>query len=135
MENNLKIYSIEELDIKLGSFIVVCSKRASGKSVLTRNLVKHLLDSHEYDILLLFSETAQFNDDWKFIEKSCIFKTEQIEEKIGKILKIQEKNIKKGIKINILIIMDDVIIHSKSKMLINLSTLGRHFNITVICSL
>jgi len=41
-----KIYQIEELDIKLGSFIVVCSKRSSGKSILTRHIVKHLLDTY-----------------------------------------------------------------------------------------
>ena len=58
-----------------------------------------------------------------------------MEEKINKILKIQEKNIKNNKKINILIICDDVHLHSKSKELINLSSLGRHYFCTVICSL
>ena len=59
MENKKeRIYPIEELDIKQGAFIVICSKRASGKSVLTRNLVKHLLDIYEYDVILMFSETS-----------------------------------------------------------------------------
>ena len=57
-----------------------------------------------------------------------------MEQKLEKLLKIQEGNIKKSKKINILIICDDVIVHAKSKQLINLSTLGRHYLISVICS-
>ena len=58
-----------------------------------------------------------------------------MEDKIAKILQIQEKNIKKNKKINILIICDDVIIHSRSKQLINLSCMSRHYFITVILNL
>ena len=135
MENKIeKVYPIEELDIKSGAFIVVCSKRASGKSVLARNLVKNLLDTYDYDVLLMFSETSQFNSDWEFIDKNLIYKTSEMEQKLEKLLKIQEGNIKKSKKINILIICDDVIVHAKSKQLINLSTLGRHYLISVICS-
>jgi ABC-type Fe3+/spermidine/putrescine transport system ATPase subunit len=83
----------------------------------------------------LFSETAELNDDYNFIEKSFIYKTSQIEQKLNKILKIQLNNIKKGKKVNLLIILDDVQVHSRSKKLINLSTLGRHYHITVILSL
>jgi energy-coupling factor transporter ATP-binding protein EcfA2 len=59
MENNNidKIYSVEQLDIKEGSFNLVASKRCSGKSVLVRNLTKHLLDLHHYNVIILFSET------------------------------------------------------------------------------
>ena len=133
-KNNLKVYNIEDLDLKQGSFTVIVSKRCSGKSVIMRNIVKHLLDIHDYDVILMFSETCQFNNDWSFLDKNLIFKTLDMENKIEKILKIQEKNIKKNKKINILVLCDDVIVHSRSKQLINLSTMSRHFNITVICS-
>ena len=63
------VLSIEQLDIKQHGFIVVCSKRASGKSVLVKNLVKHILDKYEYDLILMFSETAHLQDDFKFIPK------------------------------------------------------------------
>ena len=53
-----KIYNIEQLDIKQHSFILLASKRASGKSVIMRNIVKHLLDIHDYDVILMFSETC-----------------------------------------------------------------------------
>jgi energy-coupling factor transporter ATP-binding protein EcfA2 len=129
-----QVYSVDDLDIKQGSFNLICSKRASGKSILIRHLVKHLLDIYDYQIICLFSETAELNEDYNFIDKSYIFKTSQIEIKIKKILDIQSKNIKKGKKINILIILDDVQVHSRSKELINLSTLGRHYYITVLFS-
>ena len=137
MENNNIdiVFSVEQLDIKEGSFNLVASKRCSGKSVLVRHMVKHLLDLHHYNVILLFSETAELNEDYNFIDKSFIFKTSQIEEKLNKILKIQLSNIKKGKKVNILIILDDVQVHTKSKELINLSTLGRHYHIIVLLSL
>ena len=135
MENQNKVYSVEELDLKEGSFNLVASKRCSGKSVLVRNMVKHLLDLHEYNAIILFSETAELNEDYNFIEKSFIYKTSQIEEKLNKILKIQLNNIKKGKKVQLLIILDDVQVHAKSKELVNLSTMSRHYHITVILSL
>jgi energy-coupling factor transporter ATP-binding protein EcfA2 len=58
MENQ-KVYSVEDLDIKEGSFILVASKRCSGKSVLVRHLVKHLLDTNDYQALILFSPKPQ----------------------------------------------------------------------------
>ena len=42
MENQNKVYTVEELDLKEGNFNLVASKRCSGKSVLVRNMVKHL---------------------------------------------------------------------------------------------
>ena len=133
-KENIKVYSIEELDVLQGNFTVICSRRASGKSLLMRNLVKHLLDIHEYNVIIMFSETCNFNKDWEFLDKNLIFKTDQMEDKIEKILKMQEKNIKNDKKFNILVLCDDVIVHSRSKQLINLSSMGRHFLITVICS-
>ena len=131
---NLNVQSIESLNIAQHSFIVICSKRCSGKSVLVKNLVKDMLDKYEYDLILIFSETAHLQDDFNFIAPEQMFRTDDLEEKIHKILKIQEKNIKGKKKVNLLIILDDVKLHNKSKQLINLSSLGRHFLITVIMS-
>ena len=83
----------------------------------------------------MFSETSHFNHDFDFIDSNLKYKTSDLEPKLEKILKIQDKNIKKGRKINILIILDDIQIYARSKQLINLSTLGRHYLITVILSL
>ena len=136
MESNTndKIFSVEELNIKQGAFILISSKRASGKSVLVKHLTKYLLDLYDFSFICLFSDTANFTNDYDFIENEFIFKTDQIEDKLDKILKIQEKNVKNNKSVNGLIILDDVKLHSKSKKLIDLSSMGRHFKLTCLLS-
>ena len=131
---NTTVKQISDIDIKQHSFILICSKRASGKTVLNIDLIKNLLDKYEYNNVILFSQTAQFNKDYDFLDRDLIFKCDDMDDKLSKILKIQERNIKNHKIINLLIILDDVQIHKKSKILVDLSTLGRHFKITCICS-
>ena len=50
------------------------------------------------------------------------------------ILKIQEKLIKSKKLIHGLIVLDDVKIYKKSKILVDLATKARHYKLTVICS-
>lgn len=132
MEN--KINSIEDLDIPLYSFILLTSKRNSGKTVLNINLIKYLMDKYEFSWIILFSDTANFGSDYSFIDNSFIFKTDEMENKLKKILQIQEKYIKNKKQVNGLILLDDVKLHAKSKELINLATYGRHLLLTCICS-
>ena len=134
MESNQKVYSIDELNFKQFSFILITSKRASGKSVLVKHLTKKLLDDYDFDFIILFSDTANFTKDYDFIGKDFIFKTDQIEDKLDKILKLQEKNVKNNKQVNGLIILDDIKLHSKSKKLMDLSSMGRHFKLTCILS-
>lgn len=127
------VYSVNDIDIKQNSFIVVSSKRASGKSVLVKNLIKYLLDTNDFNFISLFTDTF-FNNDYDFIDKDLVFTSEQLDDKISKILKIQENNIKKNKIIHGLIILDDVKVYKKSNMLIDLATKSRHYKLTVICS-
>ena len=92
------------------------------------------MDTYEYDVIMIFSDTCQFTEDYKFIKSNLMFKTDDLEVQVKEILRVQEKNIKNKRIINIMIILDDIKIHAKSKELINLSTMGRHFNISVILS-
>lgn len=137
MENendNNKIYSIEELDIKQHGFIVITSKRNSGKSCLNKNLIKYLFDNFDYQFSILFSDTF-FNGDYKdLFDKDFVFKSDDLDIKIPKILNIQEKNIKNNKLIQGLIVLDDVKVYKKSKSLIDLATKSRHYKLTVICS-
>ena len=133
MENN-KIFTLEDIDIKANSFILITSKRCSGKTVLVRHLLKYLLEKFDFSVIIMFSDTSSFNDDYLFIDKDLIFLTSELEPKLNKLLKIQKQNIKNKKIINILVLLDDVQIHAKSKELINLSTYGRHFKITTILS-
>lgn len=134
MEEDLNIYSIENLDIKQNSFVVITSKRNSGKTVLNKNLIKYLFDNFDYNFSILFSDTF-FNGDYKdLFDKNFVFTSDELDIKIPKILQIQEKNIKKNKIIHGLIVLDDVKIYKKSKSLIDLATKSRHYKLTVICS-
>ena len=96
--DNLKIdtrvISVEDIDIKQHSFILISSKRMSGKTILNLNLIKYLMDKYEFSFIVLFSDTASFSQDYSFIDKALIFKTDEMEKKLQKILQIQEKYIK-----------------------------------------
>ena len=46
-----KIYSINELDIKQHNFILLTSKRCSGKMVMMLDLIKNLMNRYEYDFI------------------------------------------------------------------------------------
>jgi len=132
MDSN--ILKVNELDIKQNSFILIVSKRMSGKSVLTRNLIYELHNKYNYDSIILISETAQFNNDYNFIPKNSIFKFNRMTEIIQKILDYQENKIKSKKENFILLILDDVILNKKSDILNEIATLGRHYKITCICS-
>ena len=49
-------------------------------------------------------------------------------------MKIQEKNVKNNKLVNGLIILDDIKLHSRSKKLMDLSSMGRHFKLTCLLS-
>ena len=132
--NNEKVYTIEELNIDQNSFILTSSKRNSGKSILVKNLIHYLTENFEYDYMLLFTDTF-FNGDYNNIfKKECVYKSEELDEKIKKLLLLLEKNINKGKYIKGLIVLDDVKTFNNSKMLIQLACQSRHFLISVICS-
>ena len=63
------VISVDQIDIKQHSYILLASKRASGKTVLNINLIKCLLDKYEYSFIILFSDTASFGTDYSFIDK------------------------------------------------------------------
>lgn len=128
------VYSIEELDIKQNSFIVISSKRASGKSTLVKNLIKYLYDTYEFQFQVLFTETY-FNGDYKDIfDKNFVYNSDQLDNKIEKILKIQENNINRNKIIHGLILLDDVKLYNKSRALCDLACKSRHYKLTTICS-
>ena len=85
-EDNLKINTIEELDIKQNSFIVITSKRNSGKTILNKDLIKNLFDNYDFKFSILFSDTF-FNGDYKdLFDKNFVFTSDELDIKIPKIL-------------------------------------------------
>ena len=153
-----KIYTVGEIvkDFCDYPFISIQSKRRTGKSVLVRDIVYHLLTEHErnpnymtFDIIFLFSDTAveEDNEDYKFIndfmkkhpEKARIYDASQatVNKKINSIKRwIKECKEKKKRQPNIIIIFDDVNIEQNRPpaQLVDLAIKGRHKHILTIVS-
>lgn len=134
MENKDKIYSIEDLNINQNTMTCIFSKSNSGKTVLIRNLLEYLFNKYDFHSIIMFSDTAQYDDDYSFLNKKNIFTSDQIETKLKKILQLQKKNMLSNKDINLLLIFDDIKIHAKSKEIVNVASYGRHLNITTIIS-
>ena len=86
-----EILKINDLDLIQHSFTLICSKRNSGKSVLTKNIVYNLYNKFDYDSIFIFSETSTFTGDYDFIPKECHFKFKNIDNQIKKIMNYTEK--------------------------------------------
>ena len=129
----MKVNNINDLELKQHSTSVIISKRASGKTKLMLNLIKYMLDKYEFDQIILFSETGQWNEDFKWLDKKYIYKLN--DDTINKIIEYQKKNLLKNKVKNVLMLLDDLKIMTLSKSLCNIFSFGRHVKVTLIMSL
>lgn len=125
--------NITEIEIKQFCTIVIASKRNSGKSKLVLNILKYMFEKYDFHNIFIFSKTAEFNEDWKWVDKKYI-NSEIDDNIIYNIINYQKKNIIKNKKSNIIIVLDDVKLTSMSKALSDLFCVSRHYLITVILS-
>ena len=58
------------MDIKIPFSMIIVSKRNSGKSYLTKHLLKMFMDEKKlFDYVVLFSSTASMTDDFDCLPK------------------------------------------------------------------
>ena len=128
------VHDVLDIKIPIYAFIMLCSKRRSGKWVLCRWLLKNICDNYDIDFIVLFSVTAMFNNDYDFIDKQFIFDFDKTDEKVDKIMEYQKKyKLQKKKCPNGIIVFDDINLHkSTCKKITDLSSLGRHFNLFTI---
>lgn len=139
--SNIKQWNPEDLPENF--FMLIASKRRSGKTHLTRHILKPI--KKRFKKCYLFSETAHLQnpDPYDYIPDENRFDHFD-EEAINGILKSQNlikqqnKKLKKHLQVPnpILIILDDVIADNavrKSHSLKSLATQGRHSDVSVIC--
>ena len=124
------------MDVKLPFSMVVCSKRNSGKSYLTKHLLKmFMVDNKLFDYIVLFSSTAHLSNDFECLPKKSI-QDEFSTTKINKILEYQRKSKDTKNPKQCLIILDDTIgakIDASFKTNLDLLfSRGRHYNISII---
>ncbi len=82
--------------------------------------MKKITNWYDIDCIIIFSKTAHITQEYNFIDKQYIYKyDESCENKIQKILEYQEKNLKKNIIKNIVIVFDDLTLYKKNIQLMN----------------
>ena len=65
MENkfNNNIISVEDIELKEDSSILIVGSRRIGKSIFALNLIKHLTDLYKYYSIFLFSDTHEVENN------------------------------------------------------------------------
>jgi len=123
--------------LKLSFIMNVNGYCGSGKSYFIQYLIKSL--KSQLDCILVFSNTANFTEDYEFLKKlkitHFIFSSLEADNKMEAIMKIQKKNRVENKKKNVLLIFDDILGGMKdSKIFKCLITTYRHYNISIIFS-
>ena len=116
--NTEKIYKISDVVFPRHPFILIASARRSGKTVIMRDIVFNLLKQYEYDAIILFSETAYFEQEYSFLDKTSVRTCENMESDLEKLIVTQKENKTKHKDVHLLILLDDVIITQHTKRLV-----------------
>lgn len=124
------------MDIKIPFSMIIVSKRNSGKSYLTKHLLKMFMNEKKlFDYVVLSSSTASMTDDFDCLPKKAIqddFSTS----KINKILEHQKKSKESKTPKQCLVILDDTIgAKIDTEFRTNLDLLfsrGRHYNTSIL---
>lgn len=135
-----EVNSIEEVvkTMKVPFSSIVVSKRNSGKSFLVRDLVYNMSKQQRIHQVIVMSNTSglSLNKDYDFIDKK--FLTTFAQEKIERLMKIQQKAIKAGKIREVLLVLDDVIGGDGTKkaegnrLIRSLYANGRHYHISIV---
>ncbi|KAL4500862.1 hypothetical protein ABPG72_020096 [Tetrahymena utriculariae] len=129
-----KVLRVEELNIQQDSSILIAGQRRSGKTVLAIHLLYYLTQKYEYHSIVLFSDTAaiETNGSFQFLNKSLIFESKEMDEVIPKLMKYQANLKMKKQQKYMIILLDDINLNKKSKLLDDLYSKSRHYNIMVM---
>lgn len=124
--------------------LTVAGACGEGKSYMIEYLIECFQNSaSKFDAIFVFSSTANFSNDYKFLEKQkekevrcAIFSALELDARVAQIMKIQANNRKRNVKRQVLIVFDDIMGAFKdSKQFSNLVSTYRHYNISVIFSI
>lgn len=122
--------------VKFPTILLVVGFCESGKSYAIQYTVR---TTPIFDFVVVISSTAKMNDDYGFLKelglKHRVYDSRELTNILDYVMKIQEKNIKEGNKVNVLIILDDVMgALQNSKVFARLASCYRHFLISLIIS-
>ena len=116
-------------EVKIPFSMAVASMRNSGKSVLIDQFIKHMKDTKKVDSVIIFSNTAEYNDDYPSVAKEL---KRPFDEAELKRLMDHQKSTDKDKRKKILIVFDDLLGDKSAKNSLSIMTcysLGRHIGI------
>lgn len=107
----------------------------AGKSYLIKYMISR--DKKYFDYIIIISNTANFNNEYKYLSKLGkpykICNAMNVDDKLKIIMKKQKKYRQNGVKSRILLVFDDIMgIVKDSKQIKVLMSMYRHYNITVL---
>lgn len=139
-EQEHEVNNIEEVvkSMKVPFSSIVVSKRNSGKSFLVRDIVYQMSKQKRIHQVIVMSNTSglSLNKDYDFLNNK--FLTTFAQEKIEKLMKIQQQAIKGGKIREVLLVLDDVVGGEGGKkaegnrLIRSLYANGRHYHISII---
>src|SRR3989304_1651519 len=117
--------------IKTPSTIVFISKRNSGKTIMSKDVIYSLAKRKLINAVYVISNTALISNDFSCVPSKNIMKFDDA--KLEQLILLQTEAKQKNKNINLCLILDDIGNEAHgSKSLQFLFTCGRHINITVI---
>ena len=63
------VHSISDINFVKNAFILLSSKRRSGKTVLLKNILLNIMNNNYIHFIILFSKTSDITKDYDFIDK------------------------------------------------------------------
>lgn len=120
--------------IQFPSILLAVGFCKSGKTYSIQYTIR---TSPKFDFIIVVSNTAEFNSDYDYLKElnipHRIYNTSIINEVMEYAMNTQESNRKKGIKVNVALIFDDVMgALNNNKTFQKLTSCFRHFYISVI---
>lgn len=123
--------------IRWPNVVLLNGRCKSGKSYAIKQII--ISSKENWDYIAIFSGTRSMTNDFKFLKSNNmrhhLFRASDFKEKMPKIMKIQERNNKKGIRRNVLLVFDDIFGTVKdSKALQQITSTFRHYRCSLIFS-
>ena len=130
--------SMEDIQFKIPGHTLICGSTGSGKTCILRYYMK--LNRKKFKRVYAIAGASEFNNDYDFLKPECILNPQDdfLLQRLGLIVKAQEKLIKSGYKSHLCLIFDDIISllntysGPQGKLILFLVTQGRHRNIQII---
>lgn len=137
---DLTVTPLDDITLQVDASVLIAGRRRAGKTVMAVHLLYLLTNKFCYQNIILFSNTHKIEDNgaFEFIDRRNVFKGDDMDEMLPKLMAYQEKEKLKSKgkdpskRKYMIIVFDDLNLNKRSKALDLLFSMGRHYYICVI---